>query len=534
MIIELIRKELLFRKQHQGSKWIVFAHAFLKLIGIGLFMVLEWFIFSSIDEKVNKYSDNASYSFLLMFLFAIVIFSILSSAIRARSTIFSNKDARIILTLPVSSETLVIAKMLYIYIKEVAITFVLSSPILLSYGITRGYAPYFYVFTIFYPLIICLFTVSFSLIFVIVFEYVYRLLKLSSIAQFICACVVVIGVCYLYQFVLQMFLNALNDSSIGGMFSPGFINALEKITQGFFPITPLFNSLILRENVFSNVMIFIGILMVTLVIGVFIASSVYAKYSKTSIVFKVTNNKERHLKVEPLLFTLLKKEFILLFKERGNIFSYTALLIMAPFLSYVVISSMQLILYRNMEFVLIYFPELINGLNLGIILLFVGVINSSASLSISREGKALQIMKYIPVSPFKQIVAKVLCPFVFSSLSLILVLIVLLTTNSITFVTFIIALIIGLILIYSNNVLGILWDMCDKGNRKFSLRFLNAFLGIGFPFIIVVIHLALSAAFLDAIFIYMIEISLSLVLLGACFFKIKKRFLDAFINMEVN
>lgn len=534
MIIELIRKELLFRKQHQGSKWIVFAHAIIKMIALGLFMILEWFIFSSIDEKVNKYSLKASYSFLLMFLFAIVVFSIISSAIRARSTLFSKKDARITLTLPISSETLVIAKMLYIYIKEVLITFILSSPILFSYGISRGYAPYFYIFTIFYPFIICLFTVSFSLIFVIIFEYAYRLIKLSSLVQFLLAGVLVIGVCYLYQFVLQMFLNALNDSSIGGMFSHSFISMLEKITQGFFPITPLFNCLILRENVFSNIMIFIGILMITLVTGVFIASGVYAKYSKSSIVLRISKNKERKSKIESIFFALLKKEFVLLFKERANIFSYTALLIMAPFLSYVVISSMQLILYKNMEFVLIYFPELINGLNLGLILLFVGVINSSASLSISREEKALQIMKYIPVSPFKQIMVKILCPFVFSSLSLIIALIVLLTTNSITFITFIIALIIGLILIYSNNVLGILWDMRDKGNRKFSLKFLNAFLGIGFPFLIVMIHLILSAAFLEAIFIYMIEIGLSLILLTLSFYKIKKRMLKAFIEMEVN
>ncbi len=534
MIIELIRKELIFKNERSGKSKLAFLYLLLKAVAILILMGLEFFVFTSLDDKISKYSENAMYYFLVLFLFAIMIISIISSSVRARVSIFSKRDAKITLTLPISSETLVIAKMIYIYVKEVLITFVLACPLLVAYGYSRSLPPYFYVFTLFYPVIISLFSVSFSLIVVIIFEYIYELIKLNSFVQLILAAVVVIGLCYLYQFVLQMFLNALNDSSVGGMFSKDFINGLEKIVTFFMPVNPILSVVILKTNVLSNTFIFLGIILVTLVLGVFIASYVYSKYSKASINLSVNDNKHHKLKVRTTFLSLLKKEFVLLFKESGNIFSYTALLIMAPFLSYVVISSLGLIIYNNMEFLLVYFPELINGFNLTLVLLFVGVINSSASLSISRERKSIQIMKYIPVDPMTQIKAKVITPIVLSTLCLLITLITLISTKQIGIETFIIGLIIGVILIISNNLLGIIWDMYDMRGKKFSVRFLNAFLAIAFPAFILIVHILLSLTYLDAIWIYVIEVCLSLILLFVSTIKYKERIQRAFKRMEVH
>jgi hypothetical protein len=69
MIIELIRKELIKgRTKKPASKLVNFA----KYLAIGLLftavVVFEVFIFMSLDEKINTYSEGGSFHFLIFFL----------------------------------------------------------------------------------------------------------------------------------------------------------------------------------------------------------------------------------------------------------------------------------------------------------------------------------------------------------------------------------------------------------------------------------------------------------------------------------
>ena len=143
-------------------------------------------------------------------------------------------------------------------------------------------------------------------------------------------------------------------------------------------------------------------------------------------------------------------------------------------------------------------------------------------------------MKYIPVDPMTQIKAKVITPIVLSTLCLLITLITLISTKQSGIETFIIGLIIGVILIISNNLLGIIWDMYDMRGKKFSVRFLNAFLAIAFPAFILIVHILLSLTYLDAIWIYAIEVCLSLILLFVSTIKYKERIQRAFKRMEVH
>ena len=208
---------------------------------------------------------------------------------------------------------------------------------------------------------------------------------------------------------------------------------------------------------------------------------------------------------------------------------------MAPFLSFVVISSLNEIIFTNLKMFSIYYPELINGLNIVLVLLFLSVINSSATQSMSREGKAIQIVKYIPVSLQKQILAKIMIPMFLSFLSLIVTSLILLISGSVSFVVFIVTIIIGGILIVVSNIFGIEWDMHDKSASKVKLNSLNTVLALGFPCFILLIHLILSFfTTLPGYALYLIELSVALILLICCLLRIKKRFSKAFLAMEVH
>jgi hypothetical protein len=230
----------------------------------------------------------------------------------------------------------------------------------------------------------------------------------------------------------------------------------------------------------------------------------------------------------------MNKEMGLLFKNSTFVFSYTALLIMCPFLSYVVISSLTAIVYNNLTFYTTYFPEIVNSINIALILLFSSVINSTATMSISREGKALQIIKYLPIHSYKQVVAKISIPMIFSSLSLLITLIALISTGTITWTVFIVAGIIGATLIIINTIIGVVFDMHDKGPVRYRLTPLLKVVSIGFPLVIFILQFILSITRMPTWAMYLTIIGLDLILFGLSFIKIRSRFTKAFRRMEAN
>ena len=535
MVIELVRKEMINRRAKKTSS--IYARllkAFLKLIFYGIIVALVSFVFSSLDNKIQKYSSYGTFDFLVLFLFVAMIIGVLSTVVRARKIIFNKEDTRITMPLPLSNETLIFSKVIYLYIKEVFTSLLISTPMLVCYGIVRDVFPYYFIFSIFYPFIISLFTVGVSLILVVIYEYIFRLIKTSDLVQFVLASVIVIVLCFIYQFALNLFLSALNDSSIGGMFSLEFIDFLHEMAKFLLPVYNIMMAFINNSNIASNVMISIGLILVILLFGFFIVSIVFHYFNVHEIDIKSNHVYEKKVKIHSPFTSLVRKEMMILFKDSSYTFSYTALLIMMPILSFVVISSLNGIIYKNLEFFLIYYPELINGINISLILLFMSVINSSATLSMSREGKSIQIVKYIPVSLHKQIIAKILIPMVLSVSSLIITLGVLLFTNSISFITFIMTLLIGMILVVTMNIFGIEWDMLDKSPSKVKLSSLNTVLAVGYPIVILFIHFLLSLLYVDAYVIYLIEGATSIILLTICFINVKKRFARAFLKMEAN
>lgn len=536
MIIELIRKELIKgRTKKAKNKLVVFAKYLLIALMIAAFVTLECYIFISLDNKINSYLEGGSFHFLVFFLFIMMIISIASTSIRARGAIFDEADKHLIAPLPITSDEVVIAKMISVYIKEVIFSAITAMPMLICYGAIRGMIPYYFVFCGLYPFIISLLATGIGLVLVIIIEMVYRLIKNKEILQIILASIGVIALCYVYQYLLQLFLDALNDSQIGGVFSPEFVNFLTSNSKWMFPIYNLLEAVILAKNIYPNIAFLIGAIFISLAAGFLIVAYFHGLFIKSTHVNRMKRiNINMPVKVMSPFKALLNKEMELLFKNSTYIFSYTALLIMCPFLSYVVISSLNAIVYTNLRFYATYFPEIINSLNVALILLFSSVINSTATLAISREGKALQIIKYIPIHAYKQVVAKITIPMIFSTVSLLITLVALISTNTITWTAFWIALVIGIALIIFLNINGIIFDMHDKGPVKYRLSPLLKVISIALPVVLFFMQFGLSMTRMPTWAMYITVVCTILLSLGLSFIKIRKRFIVSFKRMEAN
>ena len=536
MIIDLVRKEYIqnssFRDVTSVSRR--FLIALLKLIGFGLFVALEVFIYINLDEKVSANSKYGSFDFLILILALTLTISIIFTSLKARKILFNTYDKNILLPLPLTKGEIVFSKVLYLYLSQVLLNLFISSPILITFFALHNYMPPLYVYGVVYSGLISLFGIGISLIFSIIFEFAFRLLKLSDIAQFVFACVLVILLCFAYQIVLNLFLDALNNNEGTGMFSVDLINLVHNVSSILFPVLSFIDPAVngLGINLWSSVSINIGSIILSLFLGWLVASLSYG-LSSSNLQDKFHKIRNKNNLVLSPFKALLKKEFALLFKDSSYTFSYTSLLIMAPFLSFVVISSLNSIIYQNLRYFSVYFPDLVNGLNICLILLFASVINSGASQSITREGPALQIVKYIPVDPLKQVGAKLILPVTLSSISLLITLIVLLASNNIDYRVFLITLFAGIVLLIVTTFNGLYFDMYDRGSKETKLSFVNTITSILFPFVLLGVHFGVSLTRIPTYYIYIFEFCVCLVVLGVSLIFPKTRWNKVFRAMEV-
>ena len=318
------------------------------------------------------------------------------------------------------------------------------------------------------------------------------------------------------------------------MLSTDLIELVHSVSMSLFPVYTFLDPAVngIGLNLWSSICIDLGMIIMSLFLGAIVASISY-NLSLSNLQDKIKKKKNKNNLVLSPFKALIKKEFSLLFKDSSYTFSYTALLIMAPFLSFVVISSLNSIIYQNLRYFSIYFPDLVSGLNICLILLFASVINSGASQSITREGSALQIVKYIPVDPLKQVSAKLVLPVSLSSFSLLITLVVLLATNNIDYRVFLITLFAGIILLIVTTFNGLYFDMHDMSPSETKLSFINTLVSFLFPFALLGIHFGISLTRIDTFYIYIIETLFSILVLVVSLIFPKTRWNKVFRAMEV-
>lgn len=542
MIVELLHKEYkenFINNIKKTSNLKTFFSLLIKLIFISLFIALEVYIYFALDKKLMLFSEYGSLDFLILFLVILLIGSVFTSLNKVRNVFYKRKDSEVLLHLPVNNEEIIFSKIIFTYLYSVLINFVISVPLLFSYGVSRGIEdniyPAFYVLSILYPLLISIFSSGLTLILLPLYNKIYNFLKNKALLQVILGSLLVICLCFIYQYVLDLFINLINDSKVDSIVSMDFINNLHNVTPYLFPVSGLVNVAINGINAFNHLAIALGISLGIILIGFIISSLSYTKFLKNEISSNKKIEPKKITKLTSLTKTLLKKEFILIFRNSNYVFSYTSLLIMQPFLAFVVISSLNGILYENMEMLLIYFPELINGLNILLLLLFSSIISSASLDSYSREDKNLMIVKYLPISPLKQSYIKLIMPLIFSSASLLITNLILISFKEISLNAFLVATILGLLLQVSLVFNGLYIDLIKlNSDLKGNISFLSTLISVVLPLVIFLIHFIMSYFRLSSALIYIIEVILMLSITIISIVPFKKMVNKYFIKMRIN
>ena len=256
------------------------------------------------------------------------------------------------------------------------------------------------------------------------------------------------------------------NNNINAIFTQQSIQNLIELRQFFVPINFLVD--VFFSSMTSRIIPYVGIAGGIFVIGISIVIFAFSYFRSITIQSKPGKTKELLNATTPTV-ALIKKELFLLFKDSNNIFSFTGMLIVQPFLVYIIIDSMNSVFSSGaFSYYMVALPELIPLINVLIVMLFTLIINQGANEYIQSEKGNVRLMKTLPISPIKQLTVKVGVPFSLSAVSLLVTIAVLLITGELAFVTALCSFLLTLILLAVFDIISLKEEMHIGNNRPRS------------------------------------------------------------------
>ena len=518
--------KLLLFSDKSSLKAKVFSLLF-SFIMIASFIAIETFLFVMIINKVKDFG-NPTPQILTIFLFVISILMIFVDLFAAIKLFFNEKDIEQLVKYPVTNEQIILSKLIFLFVSHFFTSTMFTFPIFIAYGSIAGKTPVFYYLTFFYPVLSFLFEAGLALIFVYPVKLLLDYLKKHTLLQFISAMLLLVGLSYLYSEVLSMFMKLVLNNSLTLLFTEESIVVIKEIASNLIPISFL-------AQVFLGVSLkFLPYILIAL--GVFILGLIIAimcfSYFRNLRFTSRPKERKKDLKVRGIKSILIRKELTLLFKDSGNIFSFTGLLIIQPFLMYLILTALNGVFTSGtFAYYLLVIPNFIPLLDIVLVMLFTLIINSGANNYITAEKYTIRIMKTIPVSVGTQMFIKVMVPFVCSSLSLIVSTLVLYLTNVIDLQMFIVATVLTLVLLLVFELVSLKEELAIRMNKPRS-TFLSSLYSYLLPISFFIVTVLCSYFEINLIYAYGIGL-LAICLLGLPFIiKIKSKTISNFMDLE--
>lgn len=327
-------------------------------------------------------------------------------------TLYFSGDNELLLRFPVSGRDILLAKSLYIALYNIAATFLINLPFYVCYGVMANMGIGFYLasigvilFSSFLPLFIANIIAIPIMWFVNLVKNQYLLILIFLIA------LITLGF-ILYMTILQSVVNYIQGNNVT-MASPEIREKLIAFAAGAYPFRWYADMLIGTNKGLS----FLYMFLITCGLGVaayFTASKGYFPTILRGIeTEKVSFQKKTGNTPRTQFGTLLRREWLLIFRSFNYSFQYLAMAVAAPVMVYF---CNRLAINVGEQSV---GTRIVPGLTLLVIIIFITIIVSFASTTISREGTSFYHTKIMPVSATHQVAVKLFLYSIVATLSVI-------------------------------------------------------------------------------------------------------------------
>lgn len=164
-------------------------------------------------------------------------------------------------------------------------------------------------------------------------------------------------------------------------------------------------------------------------LGLAITIYTFHRVRNVAVNIKPARGKKEH-KPTTVNRALIKKELALITRNPDYIYSFSGLLIVQPFLLYLIVMAMNAIFSSGtFLYYTTLFPNFVSVVDVFLVMMVTVIINAGANQYISMEERTIKNLKTIPVSYKRQLFIKVMIPMSLSELSLIISDLVLLITG---------------------------------------------------------------------------------------------------------
>lgn len=527
-MLNLLAKDfkLLFTREGNKSKKII--TSIMELIMIGFVVAIETVLFSTILDKISHY-NNAPKAFLTVFLACVSLVMIFLGISRAEKLFFNEKDTEQLINHPIGNEQIIVSKLIILFIMHYASSLLLIYPLFISYGLLMGKTIWFYYIVFFYPMFSFFFEAGIALLFVYPYKLFRDYIKKHLVVEFVASVLIMVLLVFVYSKILDFFMQLVTNNNLNIIFSTKNIESILKMRQYLVPVNFLTDIFIYgySSGFWSLISISSGIF----ILGASISVIAYSYFR--SIKFNDKKKNKKILKTRGVKKSLLRKEFLLLFKDSNYLFTFTGLLITQPILMYLVVGALNKI-FNSGQF--LYYTSLLPAfvplLDIYIIILFTVIISSGANQYITMETKTIKILKTIPVSYKKQLAIKVFIPLMFSFISLCLSLGVLVLFGVISLVTFIFAFILSSMILLIFDAVSLMEELNIRHNRP-RHRLRSSLVSYLLPTVYFFIAVITSYFNLSIYWLY----GIGIIMFGACglllILYLKKNMAKKFMDLEV-
>ncbi len=416
----------------------------LSLLIILILTVAVIFLFLSVVKtylsvELNRVSAPTQRALELLNVLYVIITILLTffSLEKLRKIITEQKDKYILLRLPVKSSTIFIVKFMICYLLILLMGLILILPVNIIIFMVLQPSWRFFLGTILS--IFFLPSIPFFLATILVVPYI-KILDFFNHRRILTLLfyITIIGLgFYTYSFILNILRKLLETGSIKYLFNEDFVLFLQNVIKFAYPIN-IFASITMGNNLLISWLVLIVTIIVVVAITYFLSKIMFyhTLYKNSAQDEKI---RKRSIHEHSPLVSLLKKEFILTWRNNSNLFSYFAIALAMPLIVYCCFTLFQALLYNGLGLRLNF------ELGLLLTLIFIVLTNTYCSTNISRDGNAFLKTKAFPYKANKILFSKVLFCLIVSSISVIATTIMLGIVGNISILNVLVMLFLGIL-----------------------------------------------------------------------------------------
>lgn len=411
-MISLLAKDfkLMFASGRVG-KWRIVSYLLSVLI-FALFVAIESYIVAGVLSRLEPYV-NAPIAFLSVALFGISALMTLFCLTQAKKLFFNERDMAPLASMPVGNSQIILSKLLFLFLMQYVTELMFTYPVIVAYNVLYGGGRMMFYLGFFYPVLSFPFECGAALILVYPYKLLSDFLKKHAWVQFAVAVVVIFGLCYIYSILLNLFVTLVASNNFDAIINTDTVNMLISAKRFMVPIGWLV------DLFFDGNLRMLGIYL-CVALGVFLLGTMLCIISFNYLRSVSFNSHVRarkfKYKTRSVTRALFKKEFVLLFKDSGNLFSFTGLILVQPFLVYLIVTSINTIFRSGIfAYYVALMPNFLPIIDMLMVILISLIISQGANSYISSEGKNIRLIKLFPVGILRQIAIKVALPLMFAA-----------------------------------------------------------------------------------------------------------------------